>query len=411
MFLLQAMLCICATSISAFPGAFINSFSNQIVPTAPIATQFSPSPLTIVTPPVHDLTLKKVFKFQASVAPINHHLIPAISPNTKTFSVNSFERQQELHSTPEFHQRIAEIHHHEAKFSDPILQSDLVDGVQTIKSAHQSYTFNHEVKSNDAHQHHAYDILPPRIGFKTYGLPAHDHGSQDDSAPIFDYGLPVQDNTPIFDVLPHPEHEHQQPTVISIELPVETKPIEFVPVAVHHPEIHPVHPSINPVNTIVINHPIESSAFPEDIPIFVTNPTLTLPIESSPVVSVPIAQPVFSPAPPLVAHPVHIDADELPILATPAIFAPSISPPPLIRDQEVLALAPPRIDSDDQDLYSNEFSAPDGTKITESGKIFSTADGWKDVIAKRGSYEYISPEGIPIKVKWIADQRGFRVLP
>lgn len=60
--------------------------------------------------------------------------------------------------------------------------------------------------------------------------------------------------------------------------------------------------------------------------------------------------------------------------------------------------------------YSNRFSLSDGTKVSEEGKLISPAAGWENVIAKTGEYEYTSPEGIPVRVKWIADHEGFRVL-
>ncbi|XP_048514043.1 uncharacterized protein LOC125501692 [Athalia rosae] len=60
--------------------------------------------------------------------------------------------------------------------------------------------------------------------------------------------------------------------------------------------------------------------------------------------------------------------------------------------------------------YSHGFANPDGTEVQESGHLISTDDGWEYVIAKEGSYSYVSPEGYPIHVRYIADHRGFRVL-
>lgn len=65
---------------------------------------------------------------------------------------------------------------------------------------------------------------------------------------------------------------------------------------------------------------------------------------------------------------------------------------------------------DDKQQYTHGFSLDDGTKVTEQGKLISTDDGWEYVIAKSGNYEYISPEGTPVKVNWIADENGYRVL-
>lgn len=66
---------------------------------------------------------------------------------------------------------------------------------------------------------------------------------------------------------------------------------------------------------------------------------------------------------------------------------------------------------DGNNRYMNRFSLSDGTKVSEQGKLISPKVGWENVIAKTGEYEYVSPEGIPVKVKWIADHEGFRVLP
>lgn len=63
----------------------------------------------------------------------------------------------------------------------------------------------------------------------------------------------------------------------------------------------------------------------------------------------------------------------------------------------------------DKHEYSSGFELSDGTKQSESGHLITTGDGWENVIAKRGHYEYISPEGLPIKVNWVADENGFRL--
>lgn len=65
---------------------------------------------------------------------------------------------------------------------------------------------------------------------------------------------------------------------------------------------------------------------------------------------------------------------------------------------------------DNKQQYTHGFSLEDGTKVTEQGKLISTDNGWEYVIAKTGKYEYISPDGTPVKVNWIADENGYRVL-
>lgn len=63
----------------------------------------------------------------------------------------------------------------------------------------------------------------------------------------------------------------------------------------------------------------------------------------------------------------------------------------------------------DQHQYTSGFELSDGTKQSESGHLITTGDGWENVIAKRGHYEYISPEGLPVNVNWVADENGFRL--
>ena len=65
---------------------------------------------------------------------------------------------------------------------------------------------------------------------------------------------------------------------------------------------------------------------------------------------------------------------------------------------------------DEKSQYTNAFSSPDGTMVSEQGKLITTNGGWEYVLAKTGTYEYTSPEGLPVKVKWIADENGYRVL-
>lgn len=105
---------------------------------------------------------------------------------------------------------------------------------------------------------------------------------------------------------------------------------------------------------------------------------------------------------------------DLPVLSErPSVPARPIVPVPLVSSppsQPAITLPENTLVSiiDDKNQYTNGFSLDDGTKVTEQGKLISTDDGWEYVIAKKGSYEYVSPDGTPVKVKWIADENGFR---
>ncbi|XP_068232222.1 uncharacterized protein [Palaemon carinicauda] len=54
-------------------------------------------------------------------------------------------------------------------------------------------------------------------------------------------------------------------------------------------------------------------------------------------------------------------------------------------------------------VYSFSFESADGTRRQESGRPTSP-----DTFSVQGSYSYISPEGIPFEVRYVADEFGFR---
>lgn len=459
-------MCLWAATISAAPEAFVNSFTEQLVPTAPIATVFSPSPLTVVIPPVEHLRAgdfnREIFNYQASVAPAADLRVPIFSPVSHTLSVNSFEHQYELHGKP-----VSEPHA-QTRFSvttrppntphhiDDVVRADFIDGLQTIKSSKQSFEYKHgsEVRIVE----HGERPITRNVGFRVYGLP-----ERNENRPTFEakrpepspvghiFTLPVESRPievqPVITHQPHPiSHpspaltlplEYGTPAVSRplVQIPVAQRPVVQEPIArppiVHHPIVH------QPID----HHPIDHHPIIQP-PVFDQHSIRPLLILTPPLESHPIDSQIVPthPAEPIhVEHPQpiedHHDDDFLPIHARPAIFAPApavhSSSPPLFHNaapaSPVVALpnipiAPrveatnkPDLNNDlpchgDQNLFSNEYTSPDGTKVTENGQLFSTADGWENVVAKCGSYEYISPEGTPIKVKWIADQRGFRLL-
>ncbi|XP_024085143.1 uncharacterized protein LOC106673385 isoform X2 [Cimex lectularius] len=70
-----------------------------------------------------------------------------------------------------------------------------------------------------------------------------------------------------------------------------------------------------------------------------------------------------------------------------------------------------RLSIQDQRLqYTHGFSDDSGTTVSEQGRLLSTNEGWEYVIVKKGSYSYISPEGVRVKVNYIADHNGFRIV-
>nr|CAD7204386.1 unnamed protein product [Timema douglasi] len=65
-------------------------------------------------------------------------------------------------------------------------------------------------------------------------------------------------------------------------------------------------------------------------------------------------------------------------------------------------------DSTEMPVRSATFSDQNGTTVSEQGRLTLTNEGWESVIVKEGSYSYVSPEGIPVSVSYIADENGFR---
>ncbi|XP_057370565.1 larval cuticle protein 1-like [Daphnia carinata] len=59
--------------------------------------------------------------------------------------------------------------------------------------------------------------------------------------------------------------------------------------------------------------------------------------------------------------------------------------------------------------YSFNFESADGTKVSESGNQKKVGPKDEDIgTVSKGSYSYISPEGITITVNWVADENGFQ---
>ncbi|XP_026275711.2 pupal cuticle protein Edg-78E-like, partial [Frankliniella occidentalis] len=62
---------------------------------------------------------------------------------------------------------------------------------------------------------------------------------------------------------------------------------------------------------------------------------------------------------------------------------------------------------DKSNQYSHGFSDDKGTEVAEQGRLITTNGGWEYVVAKTGSYQYISPEGKKIRVSYTADENGY----
>ena len=55
------------------------------------------------------------------------------------------------------------------------------------------------------------------------------------------------------------------------------------------------------------------------------------------------------------------------------------------------------------------FESEDGTKVEESGSQKQVGPKPEDIgTVSRGSYSYLSPEGVTLTVNWVADENGFQ---
>lgn len=59
-------------------------------------------------------------------------------------------------------------------------------------------------------------------------------------------------------------------------------------------------------------------------------------------------------------------------------------------------------------IYSYELD--DGTSQYREGSLVPNDEGDGYVLVQRGSYSYISPEGITVKMTYTADKDGFKVV-
>ncbi|XP_054287913.1 larval cuticle protein 1-like [Macrosteles quadrilineatus] len=63
---------------------------------------------------------------------------------------------------------------------------------------------------------------------------------------------------------------------------------------------------------------------------------------------------------------------------------------------------------DDRGQFTNSYTQTDGANFQETGELRPTNDRLDNVIVKKGSFRYTSPEGIPVEISYVADENGFR---
>ncbi|XP_050432502.1 endocuticle structural glycoprotein SgAbd-2-like [Adelges cooleyi] len=64
---------------------------------------------------------------------------------------------------------------------------------------------------------------------------------------------------------------------------------------------------------------------------------------------------------------------------------------------------------DEAGQFSLGFSSVDGIRYTKQGALVPNDEGDGYVMAQQGEYSFISPEGVEVKMAYIADKDGFRV--
>jgi len=60
--------------------------------------------------------------------------------------------------------------------------------------------------------------------------------------------------------------------------------------------------------------------------------------------------------------------------------------------------------------YNYSYQVDDGTSQTREGTLVLNDEGDDYVLIQKGSYSYISPEGIKITVTYTADKDGFKIV-
>ncbi|XP_014246955.1 cuticle protein CP14.6-like [Cimex lectularius] len=86
--------------------------------------------------------------------------------------------------------------------------------------------------------------------------------------------------------------------------------------------------------------------------------------------------------------------------AYPQLFVVNVQPSQLISRTEV---------RDDAGQFALSYRTADGTVVNEQGLLKSVGAG-NQVLVKQGSFAFLTPEGIPVQLKYIADENGFQLV-
>ncbi|CAI6346562.1 unnamed protein product [Macrosiphum euphorbiae] len=65
---------------------------------------------------------------------------------------------------------------------------------------------------------------------------------------------------------------------------------------------------------------------------------------------------------------------------------------------------------DNSGQFSLNYQVDDGTSQTREGTLVLNDEGDDYVLIQKGSYSYISPEGIKVTVTYTADKEGFKIV-
>lgn len=65
---------------------------------------------------------------------------------------------------------------------------------------------------------------------------------------------------------------------------------------------------------------------------------------------------------------------------------------------------------DNNGQFSLNYQVDDGTSQTREGTLVLNDEGDDYVLIQKGSYSYISPEGIKVTVTYTADKEGFKII-